>query len=160
MLSSEAALRQLSAPCIPATVVAVSPHLDDAVMSVGATLHALARAGNEVIVATVFAGDPPPEISDVARRFHVDCGLPDDRAMVLRRQEDRRALTALSCRPIHLVLRDAIYRRDQYGGWQCQHDRAMFDNDLTAETDVEASIHEPVRKIIESAAGRRSDGPV
>lgn len=139
----------------PAAVVAISPHLDDAVMSAGATLHALTRAGNEVIVATVFAGDPLAKISDVARRFHIDCGLPDGRAMALRRQEDRRALATLGCRHVHLKLRDAIYRQDQYGDWQCSHDRAMFDDDLAAEPAVESSIIESAREVIDSVADRR-----
>ena len=37
-------------------VVAVSPHLDDAVFSAGGTLARLAAAGHEVTVVTVFTG--------------------------------------------------------------------------------------------------------
>ncbi|MQA82226.1 MAG: hypothetical protein GEV10_27825 [Streptosporangiales bacterium] len=155
---SEAGFRPFAAAGVPVSFVAISPHLDDAVMSVGATLHALARAGHEVIVATVFAGDPPPEISKVARQFHLECGLPDDQAMALRREEDRRALTALGCQPLHLDLRDAIYRRDQSGGWQCRHDRAMFDDNPPAEPDVESLSLDLVREIVDSVAGRGSVG--
>lgn len=154
MLSGEALLQPFLAVGTPSTVLAISPHLDDAVMSAGATMHALARAGHEVVVATVFAGDPPTEISEVARRFHVDCALPDDRAMVLRRDEDRRALTTLGCRPLHLDLHDAIYRRDPSGGWLCRHDRAMFLDNLAPEPAVEASIVQLVGEIIASLTGR------
>jgi GlcNAc-PI de-N-acetylase len=37
-------------------ILAVSPHLDDAVMAAGATLGAMADAGHAVTVCTVFAG--------------------------------------------------------------------------------------------------------
>jgi LmbE family N-acetylglucosaminyl deacetylase len=40
------------------TVIVISPHLDDAVMSLGATMHSLTRRGINVCVLTVFAGDP------------------------------------------------------------------------------------------------------
>jgi hypothetical protein len=51
-------------------VLAVSLHLDDAMMAVGATLVALVEAGREAIVCTVFAGVPEPPF--LAR----GCGVP------------------------------------------------------------------------------------
>ena len=41
------------------TALALSPHLDDAAFSAGGTLHALARAGWRVVVATVFTRSVP-----------------------------------------------------------------------------------------------------
>lgn len=108
-----------------ATVLVVSPHLDDAVLSIGATLHALAQAGHAVLIVTVFSGDPPHGLSPVANAFHADCGLGDD-AMAVRREEDLYAVRRLDCRAHHLDFADAIYRQAEAGHWLCGHDRAMF----------------------------------
>lgn len=43
-------------------IVVVSPHLDDAVLSVGATVAALVQRGARVSVLTVFGGDPTSEL--------------------------------------------------------------------------------------------------
>lgn len=86
-------------------VVVVSPHLDDAVFSAGATIAAL----GEVSVVTVFAGDPLPEQStgwDRASGFS-----SSSEAMAARRDEDLAALDALGASAIHLGLLD-----NQYGG--------------------------------------------
>lgn len=40
------------------TVAVLSPHLDDAVLSLGAAIHAAAAAGTRVRIVTVLAGDP------------------------------------------------------------------------------------------------------
>ncbi|MGH3277767.1 MAG: PIG-L family deacetylase [Trebonia sp.] len=50
--------------------MAVSPHLDDAVISAGAALAALAAEAWPVTVLTVFAGDPGHSLSPAARRHH------------------------------------------------------------------------------------------
>ncbi|MDA8391968.1 MAG: PIG-L family deacetylase [Actinomycetota bacterium] len=96
-------------------VLAVSPHLDDAVLSAGATLAALVAAGRPVTVLTVFAGDPGPALSPVAERHHARCGLGVD-AVERRRAEDRAALTRLGADPRHGALADAVYRRRADGG--------------------------------------------
>lgn len=69
-------------------VVAVAPHLDDAVLSLGATLAHLARAGCDVVVLTVLAGASP--------------GSPQEE----RRAEDARACAAVGARPCWLPLPD------------------------------------------------------
>ena len=92
------------------TALAVSPHLDDAVFSAGATLAGLARDGWRVLVATVFTGN-------VARPsgFALECqtskGLAADvDYMALRRAEDLDACRAISAEPIHLPLLEAPHR--------------------------------------------------
>jgi LmbE family N-acetylglucosaminyl deacetylase len=42
----------------PGDVAVVSPHLDDAALSLGAAIAALTRSGRTVRVVTPFAGDP------------------------------------------------------------------------------------------------------
>lgn len=88
----------------------LAPHLDDAALSCGAVLASAAADGEEVVVATVFAGDPD-EVPPAARSFHADCGLPDDEATARRRAEDLRACATLGVAARHLPLVDAIYRR-------------------------------------------------
>lgn len=105
-------------------VLLVSPHLDDAVISVGATVAALADAGRRVTVATVFAGIPAPDLSPAAMAFHEHCGLPDE-AVQVRRAEDVRAVAEIGADPLHLPFLDAIYRRSR-GRWLCDRPGALF----------------------------------
>lgn len=72
------------------TLLVVSPHLDDAVLSVPVRLRREARAGHRVVVATLFS---------------------EGRDGALRREEDRRALVSLGCEPRPLGLWDAPERR-------------------------------------------------
>jgi LmbE family N-acetylglucosaminyl deacetylase len=89
----------------------VSPHLDDAVLSVGGLIRAQLTAGDRVVIATVCTSDTPSQrLSPLAIEVHRRWGNP--RApYVRRRQEDIAACLALGgaeCR--HLGLPDAIYR--------------------------------------------------
>lgn len=91
-------------------LLAVSPHLDDAVMSCGAVLAQHPGA----VVATVFAGRPrartEPTEWDRASGF----GARDD-VIGYRRAEDRAALRELSAEPVWLDFRDSQYR-DEHDG--------------------------------------------
>jgi LmbE family N-acetylglucosaminyl deacetylase len=84
-------------------VAIVSPHLDDAVLSLGAAIARAVHAGAAVSVVTVFAGDPsstaPPD--GWARR----CGFATAGAAYgARRSEDREALALLGASAEHLPL--------------------------------------------------------
>lgn len=117
-------------------VLAISPHLDDAALSVGATLADLAAQGADIHVVTMFAGAPTEPLSAVARTFHTNCGLPADAsAIALRINEDRAAMNELGARAEHCGFLDAVYRRAPDGSWLCGHDRAMFD-DLPLSRDA------------------------
>lgn len=88
--------------------VAISPHLDDAVLSLGGVLD-----GTRVV--TVLAGIPPvwpwPSPFDSASGF-----TRSDVAVATRRMEDRNALMALACEPVHLEHLDGQYRIDRDEG--------------------------------------------
>ena len=84
----------------------LSPHLDDAVLSAGATISARVRAGDEVCVATAFTGTGAAP-SDLARR---------------RREEDLRAAALLGFEALHLGLPDAPFRDPAY----CTYDAIVF----------------------------------
>jgi len=127
-------------------VLAVSPHLDDAVMSVGATLAAIAGSGRPVVVCTVFAGCPEPPLSEPAIRFHGDCGLDDD-AVTVRLAEDRAAVAAIGATTLHLPFLDALYRR-RGDDWLCTWLGAHFDPLLPAEPELEAAITADLRSLL------------
>jgi hypothetical protein len=87
-------------------ILAVSPHLDDAVFSVGAWL----AAQDDVVVATVFTASVP-DPQGFALACQTDKGLgPDVDYMALRRAEDERACAALGARAVHLGLPEAPHR--------------------------------------------------
>ncbi len=119
-------------------LLAFSPHLDDAVMSVGAALAAVAGTGRRVVVCTVFAGCPTPPLSAPATEFHRDCGLGDD-AVPVHLAEDRAAVGALGADPLHLPFLDALYRR-LGEDWLCTWLGAHFDPNLPAEPELAAEV--------------------
>ena len=88
----------------------LSPHLDDAVFSLGGLLATYAQ---ESAVITIFAGTPTKPIS---RQWDRTCGFTDStEAMEARRQEDIVGLTSLGIQPdniVHWEYFDKQYRSD------------------------------------------------
>lgn len=98
------------------TIVYLSPHLDDAVFSCGGIIHEQVRNGEQVEVwtfATMDAGFPV--ISPYAQSLHARWGDVEN-PMRLRREEDKKALTLLGCKWLHLDFPDCIYRLDRASG--------------------------------------------
>lgn len=92
-------------------VVVVSPHLDDAVLSCGALLASLARRC-PVTIVTVFTAASPRPWSLPARRALRAAGVTDaEQFYALRRAEDQAVVNELGAVPVHLGLRDALFRR-------------------------------------------------
>ncbi len=92
------------------SVLAISPHLDDAAFSAGGTLARLAAAGWDAEVATVFAASVP-DPGGFALACQLDKGLPPSADyMALRRAEDALACAALGARATWLPLREAPHR--------------------------------------------------
>lgn len=93
--------------------LAISPHLDDAILCAGGYLAQHRDDGARVVVVTIFAGHPPPgPLSELATEFHHDCGLGPDTVEV-RRREDAIATAVLGAEPWWLDLPDAIYRQHE-----------------------------------------------
>ncbi len=91
-----------------ARIAVISPHMDDAVLSLGATINAAAALGTHVEVVTVFAGDPasdrPPGPWD--RR----CGFVSEGDAVRgRRHEDGVACSLIGATPKWLPFGDKQY---------------------------------------------------
>ncbi|MEZ0163352.1 PIG-L deacetylase family protein [Kineococcus sp. LSe6-4] len=133
----------------PARVVAVSPHLDDAVFSAGALLTGLAAAGAEVTVVTVFTGT----VAD-PRGFALSCqtdkGLTADvDYMALRRAEDDAATAALGVVGSHLPLLEAPHR-----GY---HSAAALFGPVVAGDE---GCPDAVREVLEAFLAQRSGGAV
>jgi LmbE family N-acetylglucosaminyl deacetylase len=129
-------------------LLAVSPHLDDAVMSVGAALSAVAETGRRVVVCTVFAGRPELPLSTPAVTFHDTCGLGDD-AVEVRLAEDVAAVSAVGAEPLHLPYLDALYRR--FGDdWLCTWLGAHLAPGLPAEPELAADLTDTVRGLLSS----------
>lgn len=114
--------------------VFLSPHLDDAALSAGGTLHRLAAGGASVTVLTVCAGRPPEsDLSAYALGLHARWGQAPDEALgaaaamvARRRAEDRAACRRLGAACVHLKLPDLIYRRRANGAWAAESDADLF----------------------------------
>ena len=88
----------------------LSPHLDDAVLSVGASIAGLTRRGAHVDVVTVLAGDP--SLSAPAAAYDRSCGFTSaGEAAAIRRSEDAVACATIGARPIWLPFRTGEYCR-------------------------------------------------
>jgi LmbE family N-acetylglucosaminyl deacetylase len=91
-------------------VVVVSPHLDDAVLSLGASIASWVRGGAAVEVLTVLAGDP--ESTAPAGGWDRRGGFATEgEAGRSRRAEDARACAALGATPTWLAFGDVNYER-------------------------------------------------
>src|SRR5262245_20422603 len=89
-------------------VAVVSPHLDDAVLSLGASISSWSRSGDAVDVVTVFAGDTtstrPAGTWDQRAGFETEGD-----AVRSRREEDRRACGLVGATPTWLPFSEALY---------------------------------------------------
>ena len=90
--------------------VVISPHLDDAVLSLGASLSHAARLGMNVTVLTVLAGDP--DSSEPAGWWDAQAGFRTaGEANLARRREDARACSILRVTPRWLPFEETQYGR-------------------------------------------------
>lgn len=88
----------------------LSPHLDDAVLSCGGLIHRQVRQGDQVLVLTVFAGDPPPGERSAFALLLGERWQAADRPVATRRAEDRQALALLGAGFCHWDYPDCIFR--------------------------------------------------
>ena len=99
-----------AAPAVTRVVLALSPHLDDAIFSAGGALAGRAAAGWRVVVATLFAGGIARP-HGFALACQLDKGLePEVDYMALRRREDEAACAILGMEAVHLPLLEAPHR--------------------------------------------------
>ena len=96
--------------------VLLSPHLDDAVLSCGASIAQQRAGGESVEVLTIFAGHPRLDLlSSYAAKLHEAAGNPPD-MVGTRRGENEAACRVLGAKPVCLDYLDAPYRTDPANG--------------------------------------------
>ena len=91
--------------------VFLSPHLDDAVLSCGGTIHRLAAAGRRVAILTVFTADlreDPP--NRVLQEVYGRMRLGPAYAMSVRREEDQKACRRVGAEAVHWDVDEALAR--------------------------------------------------
>lgn len=90
----------------------LSPHLDDATLSCGGTIHAQGIKGKRVLVVTLFAGSPADaELTAYASELRERWG-GDAEPVAIRRLEDQAAMARLGSVCFHLQHLDCVYRQD------------------------------------------------
>ncbi|QXC60520.1 PIG-L family deacetylase [Aquihabitans sp. G128] len=127
------------------TIVAVSPHPDDAVLSIGGVLHDLAKR-HTVEIVTVFASDAPPQVSHLAARL---AGLSGANIGAARRAEDRRAVESLGARKHHLMFCDAVHRRAAPDQWLIQEEADLYRT--APEAELVAKVSETLTRRLAEA---------
>jgi LmbE family N-acetylglucosaminyl deacetylase len=94
----------------------LSPHLDDAVLSCGGTIHQLVQRGERVVILTVMAGEPPDDLPDTPLLQAVKARWGDWHSLVsARRKEDAQAARRLGARVVHLPLLECLFRTARCG---------------------------------------------
>ncbi|MGZ4314371.1 MAG: PIG-L deacetylase family protein [Gaiellaceae bacterium] len=92
--------------------VVVSPHLDDAVFSLGATIAHASKSGGRVEVLTVFGCEP--ESRQPANGWDTRSGFSTEgEAATARREEDREACRFVGAEPQWLAFRGGGYTPDK-----------------------------------------------
>jgi LmbE family N-acetylglucosaminyl deacetylase len=97
----------------------LSPHLDDAVLSVGGLIYEQTQAGILVEIWTFMCGYPQgKEYSQFAEINHAMWGFSSaEEAVSERRTEDQNAAAILGAKTLHFDFLDCIYRRGANGEW-------------------------------------------
>jgi LmbE family N-acetylglucosaminyl deacetylase len=91
-------------------ILVLSAHLDDAILSCGGLLTAVAERC-PLTVATVFTAAAPPPHTHAARSFLRQCSASDAATLFAdRRTEDHKVLGDLGARLLHLGATDALFR--------------------------------------------------
>ena len=109
------------------SVVYLSPHLDDAVLSCGGTIRRQVAQGEPVQVITLITEDiaPGSASSPFAQELHLAWG-GHAKPFSVRRAEDLAALTLLGAQALHLDYLDAIYRTGADGVWMYTDGGLLF----------------------------------
>ncbi len=133
-------------------LLAVSPHLDDAVFSAGGILARCARRGWRVVVVTCFTGNVARP-DGFALACQLDKGLAADvDYMALRRAEDRAACAAIGATPLHLPFLEAPHRG--YGDAA-----ALFAGRRADDATIEPLLTAALRQLIAEQAPALVLGP-
>lgn len=125
------------------TILVISPHLDDGVLSVGGIMQRAATNGADVIVATAFTADlAGAEPTQLATELHALWNL-GPQPYEARRAEDVASVASLGARLLHGGLLDALYRTGPDGTALYPTRQSVFGPPAEGDT-----IHEPLSRLI------------
>lgn len=114
----------------------LAPHYDDAALSCGGTVAALADSGGRSLIVTIFGGEPASnDLTAFARWQHERWGTEAGDTIARRLAEDDAAAAVLGCDTQILPFLDAIYRGDGY-----LSDEALFGALLAADFPLAEQI--------------------
>ncbi|HUN23370.1 MAG TPA: PIG-L family deacetylase [Anaerolineales bacterium] len=116
----------------------LSPHLDDAVYSCGASIYRQCQRGERVRVVTICAGEAPQSpLSEFAQLLHSrweqSAGVAIANIIASRRAEDQMALQRLGAEMGYFAELDCIYRRAEDGRWLYPSRESIFGEVASAE---------------------------
>jgi LmbE family N-acetylglucosaminyl deacetylase len=127
-------------------IVVLSPHSDDAVWSIGGAFPLL-RSGNNVVIVTLFDGDPRSESLTQCRNPSEHWRTFGDTAM--RRDEDVRAAQRLGCELLSLGYIDAAMRLNQDGTFKhASLDALLKRHEPNQEAALSDRIERKLRKLL------------
>jgi len=120
--------------------VYLSPHLDDAVFSCGGVIYQQTSLGEDVLVVTICAGEPPTDqLSPFAQGLHERWGI-DQASVEVRREEDLHACARLGAQVLHLPVPEAIYRLGTDGTPFYASEEAIFGELHPSEDELQDQV--------------------
>ena len=137
----------------------LSPHLDDAVLSCGGSIHRQTQAGEGALVVNVCAGVPDyGHLSPFAREKHALWGNPED-VVAARRREDRQALARLGAQVVYWGYLDAIYRTVE-GKFLYASEAAIFGEVHPAEGELLQRLRDDIAALLDAHPGATLYAPL
>jgi LmbE family N-acetylglucosaminyl deacetylase len=135
------------------TILVISPHLDDAVLSAGGSIAAWTAAGKRVVVATVYTTGPPLDEVSVAMRKWADYPA--------RRAEDAEAVGAVGADVRWLGQVERAFRKpflDNLTYFTTPQERSGFTNLAQSRAALESLVElEPERILVPLGIGNHVD---
>lgn len=115
----------------------ISPHLDDVPLSCSGAICCQQAQGLNVLIVTVFAGEPQPPYSPFAQSVHRSWHAPEERPYRIRKEEERKAMALLGVDYAWLDWLEILHRDPELSGMQdffwepgtsiiSSHDAALF----------------------------------
>jgi LmbE family N-acetylglucosaminyl deacetylase len=88
----------------------ISPHLDDVPLSCSGTICCQQAQELNVLVVTIFAGEPQPPFSPFVQSVHHSWHAPEERPYQVRKEEERKAMALLGTDYAWLDWFEILYR--------------------------------------------------
>ena len=110
----------------------VQPHLDDVPFSCGGLVALHAEQDLDPLIVTIFAGDPPAKLTELARTLHELWGL-EGNPTIVRRSEDAAAARVLGADTHWLAFQDVLYRLEEGAARSRFRERLLPGDDALVE---------------------------